>query len=166
MEQDPPQSMSHRLVLVRHARAASSAGPDLLRPLTEEGARQAREQGERLLERAESAGFGELGPVLCSPAARCVQTASELMSALGRDGFPEIRSDLGESSATKAMLSVALGASPGSILVGHPPSLADLACSLTHSTSLPFSIAPATAVLLTRDGAAGPWSVASVLPAP
>jgi phosphohistidine phosphatase len=158
--------MPHRLVLVRHARAAPSAGPDLLRPLTDEGERQARRQGERLGELAAAAGFGELGPVLCSPAARCIQTASGLLEGLGRDESPDVRSDLAESSPVRLMLGLALESAPGSILVGHQPSLADLACSLLGSTSLPVALAPSTALLLKRPEAGVAWSLAGVLPPP
>ena len=158
--------MPHRLVLVRHARAAPSAGPDLLRPLTDDGTQQARRQGERLAELAAASGFGELGPILCSPAARCIQTASGILEGLGRDGFPDVRSDLAEASPARLMVGLALASEPGSILVGHQPSLADLACSLLGSTSLPVALAPSTALLLKRPDSGSAWSLAGVLPPP
>jgi phosphohistidine phosphatase SixA len=152
--------MTRRLLLVRHARAAPSAGADLLRPLTEDGELQAREQGRRLRPLALR------GPVLCSPAARCVQTAHGLLEGLGRqDELPEVRSDLSETSAASRALEIAMAAGPDSILVGHQPGLTDLACALLHRSSLTFALPPATAVLLHGEGAA-PWSVAQVLSPP
>jgi len=152
--------MTSRLVLVRHARAASTAGPDLLRPLTDAGERQAIALGERMRS------LGDLGPVLCSPAARCIQTAYGILQGLGRSEEPDIRPDLGESSGAGLTLEIALAAAPGTIVVGHQPSLVDLACALLHQTSLPFTLAPAAGVVLHGDGAQTPWSVGQLLPPP
>ena len=72
--------MSRRLLLVRHAKSSwkNAALPDLDRPLTRRGRRQARKAGRRLALR-------DLQPelVLCSPARRALKTARIICKALG-----------------------------------------------------------------------------------
>ena len=148
--------MTARLVLLRHARAAPSAGPDLLRPLTDAGLAQARAQGERLRERPPT------GPVLSSPASRCLQTAAEVCSALGREDVIAVKSELLEFAGVAGMSRLLGDVEAGGLLVGHQPSLADLACSLLRCTTLSFAFSPATAVILERE-AGEPWTLAAVL---
>jgi phosphohistidine phosphatase len=147
--------MPRRLILVRHARAEPSSGDDLSRPLTAEGEAQARSLGGRLRE------VGP-GPVLSSPATRCRQTASALLAALGRKEGARPCDALAEKSSVHDLLPVVAGAADGTILVGHHPSLMDLACALLRTTTAPFTLSPGTAIVLEKEGAAE-WTLASVL---
>jgi phosphohistidine phosphatase SixA len=66
--------------LVRHAHAGSKgkwAGPDLARPLSDQGRAEARGLIQQLGDRS-------LGRVLSSPAERCLQTVQPLAGRLGR----------------------------------------------------------------------------------
>jgi 8-oxo-dGTP diphosphatase len=70
--------------LVRHAHAGSKArweGPDLARPLSAQG----RKEALGLIERLD---LYPLGPVLSSPAERCLQTVQPLAARLGRPVEP------------------------------------------------------------------------------
>lgn len=151
--------MPRRLVLIRHARAAPSQGADLLRPLTDEGREQARELGRRLRD------VVSRPRVLSSPAARCLQTAHAVMTELGQDGAAETRSELIESAGAHDLLPLAEDAADGTILVGHQPGLVDLALALLRVSTAPFSLQPATALVLDQ-GEAGAWSLASVVRPP
>jgi 8-oxo-dGTP diphosphatase len=70
--------------LVRHAHAGSKAkweGPDLARPLSVQGRKEALGLVERL-------GSRPMGRVLSSPAERCLQTVQPLAARLGRPVEP------------------------------------------------------------------------------
>lgn len=151
--------MTHRLVLVRHARAASSAGQDLLRPLTDQGQRQAEEQGQRL--RA----WAPFGPVHSSPARRCLETAHGLVQGLDLHPSPEVEiiASLSEHAREDELVRHAREAPDSAILVSHQPGLALIMDAFLGNGS-PVAFSPATAVLLER-GPEG-WSLVKVLPAP
>ncbi|MGH3102222.1 MAG: SixA phosphatase family protein [Thermoleophilia bacterium] len=74
------------LYLVRHAHAGSKSrwkGPDVARPLSAQGHKEALGLLERLRDRP-------VGRVLSSPAERCLQTVQPLAERLGRTVEPEV----------------------------------------------------------------------------
>jgi phosphohistidine phosphatase len=106
--------------LVRHAKATRSSptGRDEDRPLAPKGLRQAAWLGERL------AG-AEAPPerLLCSPAARTMQTARLLGEALGLDAQPEPALGL-DSRASKVVDLIGSFETGESVaLVGHNPTI-------------------------------------------
>ena len=151
------------LVLWRHAEAEERPegdlpeGRDLDRPLTARGDKQAARMAVWLDRQ-----LPEGARILVSPARRCEQTALSLgrkykvCAQLGPDGTLEQLLALAQWPSSKLPI----------LVVGHQPSLVDLACALLHQTSLPFTLAPATAVVLHGDGPSAPWSVGLVLPPP
>lgn len=151
--------MPSRLVLVRHARAAPAAGADLLRPLTEDGLRQAQAQGRAL------AALGPWGPILSSPARRCVETARALGDALGGTE-PEITDELAESAPDFSLQAFALRVADRAILVGHQPGLETLACRLLQAARLPVPLAPSTALVVAQAPGTGAWRLEQALPPP
>jgi 8-oxo-dGTP diphosphatase len=100
--------------LVRHAHAGKKAqwhGPDLARPLSEQGRREAL----GLIERLRSF---PLGRVLSSPAERCLQTVEPLSGRLGRP--IEQRQALGvDGSASEVLELLASPALEGAVLCTH-----------------------------------------------
>ncbi|MHB8669844.1 MAG: SixA phosphatase family protein [Acidimicrobiales bacterium] len=93
------------LLLVRHAKAGDRrawSGPDVLRPLSDSGVRQAKGLLEQLLVQ-----LGERGVerILSSPARRCVQTVEPLATAFG---VPiEHRAELAEGAEVEPVIRLA-----------------------------------------------------------
>lgn len=119
------------LVLVRHAKAESPPGvPDVDRSLSRRGVADARAGGNWLRET-----IGDLGVVLCSPARRAVQTAAELLTAYGAAAPPvHYRRGVYEASVSD-LLDVIAEPEPSDkpvVLVGHNPSVSELASVLTR----------------------------------
>ena len=108
-----------RLVLVRHAEAASG-DPDELRALTPEGQEQARKLGERL--RAQ----GVIPDVvLSSPLLRARQTAAELGF-----GEPESLDALAPGATVDDVRTAIRGRGETVAVVGHQPDCSLIAASL------------------------------------
>jgi phosphohistidine phosphatase len=114
-----------RLYLVRHAEAASGQ-PDELRPLTQEGRRQARELGERL--RSEDA---RPQAVVTSPLLRARETGSELAKALEVDAEPDER--LAPGASVDDVRAAVAGRGDQVVVVGHQPDCSQIAAALTGS---------------------------------
>jgi phosphohistidine phosphatase len=108
-----------RLVIVRHAEAASGA-PDELRPLTPRGHEQARKLGERL--RRE---LGEPDAIVSSPLLRARETAL----ALGL-GDAEADDRLAPGASAEAIRQVAGGRGETVVVVGHQPDCGRAAAAL------------------------------------
>ena len=115
-----------RLLLLRHAKAVPAAAPlaDIARPLAERGERDALRIGDRLREQ-------RLHPalILTSPAARAVQTAQIVASALGA-AHERIAVDrrlyLAEPPAIIEAIAAQDAALETLLVVGHNPGLTDL----------------------------------------
>src|SRR4051812_11310493 len=99
-----------RLLIVRHAEAASGA-PDELRPLTPAGREHARAVGARLRQE----GFAA-DAVLSSPLLRARETAE----ALGL-GAPEVDDRLAPGASPLDVRDVATGRGETVVVVGHQP---------------------------------------------
>jgi phosphohistidine phosphatase len=115
-----------RLLLLRHAKAVPAAEPlvDIARPLAERGERDAQRTGDRLRDH-------RLHPalILTSPAARALQTAQIVASAMGY--APEnIAIERGLYLAEPPTLIEIIGAQKAAIetllVVGHNPGLSEL----------------------------------------
>lgn len=116
----------HTLILMRHAKTEGSAsGGDRARELTAAGARQAAEAGVAL---------GELGvdAALVSTATRTRQTFAALGLGVTSTELDELYDG---GSETAARLISATDESVGSLLVvGHAPTIPDLAATLLFAT--------------------------------
>ena len=108
-----------RLVLVRHAEAASG-DPDELRTLTPEGHAQARRLGKRL--RAEGI---EADAVLTSPLLRARQTAAEL--GLGE---PQSLDELRPGATPDDVRAAIEGRGETVVVVGHQPDCSRITAAL------------------------------------
>ena len=112
-----------RLYLVRHAEAAPG-DPDELRPLTQEGRRQARELGKRML--CEDAAPGV---ILTSPLLRARQTGGELARAFDIESIPDER--LAPGASADDVRAAIEGRGKQVIVVGHQPDCGQIAAALT-----------------------------------
>ena len=135
------------LVLWRHCEAAPGV-PDAARPLTPRGVAQARAMAAWLVQHL---------PVHCrilvSPALRAQQTAQ----ALGRDF--ETTADVGTGTTVDTWLAAARWSEAGEdvLVVGHQPTLGQVASLLLDGESLDRSIATGAVLWLSsgpRGGAA------------
>jgi phosphohistidine phosphatase len=126
-----------RLVLVRHAEAASGS-PDELRALTSEGHEQARQLGERL--RADGI---EPDAVLSSPLLRARETATDL-------GFgpPEPRDELAPGATEESVRAALEGKGETVVVVGHQPDCSRVAAALTGGDEPAFPPAGAQIIEL------------------
>ena len=138
---------------MRHATAADPGGSsDALRPLTEQGRREARGAGRAL--RDEGA---EIAVVLSSPRLRARQTAELVLEGLGRALPIEIRETLNCGATGDVYLAEIRAQNAGAVLlVGHNPEMSAFASSLVGQ---PLSFRPATlcAIDLEEDGAGVRW---------
>jgi phosphohistidine phosphatase len=130
------QTGYRELIIMRHAKTEQSAGSDRARKLTSRGRADARAGGRWLLDN----GFApEL--VLVSPAARARATG-EIVSAELTTG-PEIKAvdDLYGASAAEAVVILAsTDARVASVLVvGHNPTMADLAHRMQQDPADPWA---------------------------
>ena len=129
------------LYLLRHGRAAGGF-PDAERPLTLEGRAQAVSVG-RWLAAWRTGG----GPVRCSPALRCRETAE----ALGA-GAVDVDQRLALDRPTRELLELARACAPRTVLVGHQPELLGLlAAWLPEGAVAGLALPPATLVGLRRS---------------
>lgn len=137
----------HRLIVLRHAKAASPLGvADLDRPLADRGRRDAATVGDELRS------TGDLPDlVVCSPALRTVQTHELLGLAAPVELEPRVY-----DNDTQVLLEV-LAEQPENIgtllLIGHNPSLHELVETLSEQRWDSFP----TAAMAVID-IAGPWA--------
>ncbi|MCW5662606.1 MAG: phosphohistidine phosphatase SixA [Piscinibacter sp.] len=120
------------LILWRHAEAVEREGvDDLKRALTPKGERQAQKMADWLNHR-----LAHSTRVLVSPALRCQQTAK----ALGRS-FKTVEA-LAPDASPEALLKAARwpDANEPVLLVGHQPTLGQLAAQLLAGQALPWSV--------------------------
>jgi phosphohistidine phosphatase len=109
-----------RLLIVRHAEAASGS-PDDLRPLTPEGREHARAVGDRLRKE----GFAA-DAVLSSPLLRARETAE----ALGL-GAPEVDDRLAPGASPFDVRDAAAGRGETVVVVGHQPDCSKAVAALS-----------------------------------
>ncbi len=120
------------LILWRHAEAVEREGvDDLKRALTPKGERQAQKMADWLNHR-----LAHSTRVLVSPALRCQQTAK----ALGRS-FKTLEA-LAPDASPEALLKAARwpDANEPVLLVGHQPTLGQLAAQLLAGQALPWAV--------------------------
>jgi phosphohistidine phosphatase len=125
-----------QLIVMRHAKTEQSAGSDRSRKLTSRGRADARAGGRWLLDN----GFAP-EVVLVSPATRALSTA-EIVSAELTTG-PELRTvgDLYGASASEAV-EILASTEPevaSVLVVGHNPTMADLAHRLQRDPADPWA---------------------------
>ena len=111
-----------RVYLVRHARAAPGE-PDELRPLTDEGHRQARDLGARF------AAAGDLTAVRTSPLLRARQTGEAIARAAGVVSEPDER--LAPGATAEDARAVVKDCGGVVALVGHQPDCGQIVAALT-----------------------------------
>jgi phosphohistidine phosphatase len=112
-----------RLYLVRHAEAAPG-DPDELRPLTQEGRRQARELGKRMLSEDAAPAV-----ILTSPLLRARETGGELARAFDIESVPEER--LAPGASVDDVRAAVEGRGDQVVVVGHQPDCGQIAAALT-----------------------------------
>lgn len=122
--------------LVRHAEAAPGE-PDELRPLTEEGRRQARAVGQHLAAQEPPAS------VRTSPLLRARQTGDAIARAAGIASQPDYR--LAPGATTAGVLEVAAECDAPVAIIGHQPDCGLIAAEVTGAEK-PFP--PAAVVRL------------------
>lgn len=139
--------MRRRLVVLRHAHAASGVGlPDVERPLSERGETEAAAAGAWLAEH-------DLRPdlVLCSVARRTRETYAIIERHL--DGTPAVEYEQRAYSASPDDLLALVQETPEEhgtvLLVGHNPSVYQLVLSLAGGAEAGFP--PASAAVLELD---------------
>lgn len=127
-----PASIRHVWVL-RHAKAvaASPDGDDHSRSLTRRGRRQA-EAAQRFLSDARAGGAAVPRLVLCSSAARALQTAELVLPALGDEVMLEVERHLYTADADELIERLRrVEVEVASVMVvGHNPAFAELALLL------------------------------------
>jgi phosphohistidine phosphatase len=142
-----------RIYLMRHATAADPGGsPDALRPLTEQGRREARDAGKALRERRE-----EIVVVLSSPRLRARETADLVVEGYARAVPIEVRESL-SCGATGAAYRAEIEAHSGKpvLLLAHNPELSAFASALVGQ-SISFRPATICAIDLAPEGARLLW---------
>jgi phosphohistidine phosphatase len=112
-----------RLYLVRHAEA-EPGDPDELRALTQEGRRQARELGKRLLTEDAAPAI-----VLTSPLLRARETGGELARAFDIESIPDER--LAPGASVDDVRAAIEGRGDQVVVVGHQPDCGQIASALT-----------------------------------
>ena len=123
---------THRVVIVRHAKAVSySPGTDAKRPLADSGRAQAQELGRKL-----SAVIKSADTVFVSPALRAQETWQNMAKGAGltEETMPEVITDevIYSGSSMQMMEALRMGSNgTTSILVGHEPTVSSLAVLLT-----------------------------------
>lgn len=114
-----------RVYVCRHAKAEPGE-PDELRPLTPEGARQARKLGEALASEAEPP-----RRVVSSPLVRARQTAEAIAFATGAPLSIDER--LAPGATADDVRAIAAEGSGALATVGHQPDCSEIASALTGS---------------------------------
>ena len=141
-----------RLLLIRHARAASSHNlPDIERPLTDEGRREFSAVAQAIVEHRGTPDF-----IFHSPARRTTETADILAAVTGlRAHARDIAKWLALGTGGEEILPRLLQLSaPITALIGHEPIMSSLTSLLTGDGPLTFS--PGTSACLEFDSSIGP----------
>ena len=141
-----------QVYLMRHAMAADPGGtPDALRPLTEQGRRDAREAGRALRDRGV-----DIAVVLSSPRLRARETAELVIEGLGRALKVDVREALTCGATADDYLREIRAQIGPPLLVGHNPEMSAFASALAGRT---ISFRPATvcAVGVDEAGAKLSW---------
>ena len=131
--------MPKTVMIMRHGQAEDAASDDLLRPLTATGRLAAAAMGRAILDRAAAP-----GTILTSHALRAQETAEEVAGAWGFSHpivqLPELYSgsELGYLDCLQALPDSAVSV----LMVGHNPSIADLAARLWSSGAAMGPFAP------------------------
>jgi phosphohistidine phosphatase len=133
--EQPSDRHGLELYLIRHADAGDPSawsGDDTLRPLSEQGRRDAQSLGRFLATR-------RFAPdaIISSPRLRALQTAELMAGAMGMSVSPDGR--LAEPLDLDALEAIVESA-PGRrvVIVGHDPDLSELASALTGAAYLPL----------------------------
>ncbi|MDQ4092939.1 MAG: histidine phosphatase family protein [Actinomycetota bacterium] len=126
--------MTRTLILLRHAKSAWPEGiPDIKRPLSGRGRRDAPAAGRWLREK-----FEKIDMVLCSPALRATQTWDLASAKL--DVMPQVtHDDRLYGASAKELLRITQGLPHKAstvVLVGHNPALEDFLELLTGTTEV------------------------------
>jgi phosphohistidine phosphatase len=125
-----------QLHLLRHANAGDPlkwAGPDTVRPLSENGRQQAERMGRFL-----AAARFQPDAILSSPKARALETARLVAAALGLDVVVNDALAGPLSLETLDDLLTSAGDPQRPLLVGHDPEFSELAAALTGVAELPI----------------------------
>jgi phosphohistidine phosphatase len=142
------------LILWRHAEAEDTAASDLARRLTTRGGRQAQSVGRWLRARLPADAV-----ILASPATRTIQTAEALT-----DQYRVVR-ELAPNASVDAVLTAAgwpRGLAPTVVIVGHQPTLGEVATRLLAdgNNSQGWALKKGALVwIASRDGANGEHAV-------
>ncbi|TDV28701.1 phosphohistidine phosphatase SixA [Paraburkholderia caballeronis] len=112
------------LILWRHAEAEDTAANDLARQLTTKGRKQAQHVAKWLRPRLEDDAV-----ILASPAVRTIQTAEALT-----DQYRVVREIAPGASAEQVLAAAGWshGVAPTVVVVGHQPTLGEVAARLLH----------------------------------
>ena len=148
--------MTHRLVLLRHAKAEHGLDvPDVQRPLTTRGRRQSAEVGTAL---AAAGLVPDL--VLCSPSVRTRQTWQLAQATLHAEPEVEFPDELYDAGVEQVLAAVrAADEAAGVVLVvGHEPAMSRTAAALAGLGS-----DEATYARVQLGVPTGAWSVSAVL---
>ncbi len=131
--------VSRNVWVLRHAKAAADSpdGDDHSRPLTKRGRRQAEAAAEFLSD-VGAAGAPLPSLVLCSTAARAVQTAELVLPALGSQVTLDLERDLYTADADDVIDRLRqLDDDVSSVMVvGHNPALGDLVLLLVSNSDV------------------------------
>jgi len=127
------QETSMNLILWRHAEAEDTAANDLARQLTTKGRKEAQQAAKWLRSR-----LPDDAVILASPAARTIQTAEALT-----DQYRVVRELAPGASAAQVLAAAGWphGAAPTVVVVGHQPTLGEIASRLLNgddARSLPM----------------------------
>ena len=123
-----------RLYIVRHADAGNPAewiGPDVERPLSSKGVKQAARLAAALV-----AAGTNVGSLRTSPARRCTETCAVIAAALETTATIDEHLADGPTAAHVAKLLARRG-SDALLLVGHQPHLGNLIAELTGIAAIP-----------------------------
>lgn len=149
------------LYLMRHGHAPTTAeagvAKDALRPLSDQGRRDARRVAEEILKRG-----GKPGLILHSPLMRAVQTARAAADVLKPSGGVEMFDALDNTLPPEDVIEALRrrGGDAGEVLaIGHQPQIGEVAALLADR---PFEFRPAGVAAL--DLASSPARVWSVNP--
>lgn len=151
----------HKVILVRHAKAAAtSPGTDEKRPLSAAGREQARALGAKL--RSE---IHQLDEVFVSPALRAQQTWEEMAQGAGLpEGVPPHvhTEDIIYDGSSPQILDLVRGKSKGyaSMVVGHEPTISStavLAVVEGEAGEVEWGMSTGSAAIVEYDGDWGKW---------
>ena len=136
-----------RFYLMRHATAADPGGTaDALRPLTEQGRREARDAGAALRDRKAA-----IAVVLTSPRLRARETAELVVAGLGRDVPVDVRDGLTCGATAETYLEeIRSQGDRGLLVVAHNPELSSFTSALVGEA---VSFRPATVCAIDREDA-------------